>query len=99
MTHGKPSLRTYFFTWAALLGLTLITSLIGLVDLGRMTLVIAIGIALLKAALIAFLFMHAMYGTKLVRTAIVGGLVYFGFLLTLTLGDYLSRGWLLPSGK
>ena len=44
--------------------LTLVTTLIGFVNLGVFTMVIAIAIAALKASLIATFFMHALYENK-----------------------------------
>jgi cytochrome c oxidase subunit 4 len=99
MSQPTVSIKTYTFTWLALLGLTLLTSLIGLVDLGRFNLVTAILIAGIKASLIAFFFMHAFYESKLVRVVLAGGVVWFLILISLTLGDYLSRGLLPFPGK
>jgi hypothetical protein len=43
--------------------------------------------------------MHTLFDFKLVRVTIGVAVVWIGFLVSLTLGDYLTRGWLLPSGK
>lgn len=99
MSQPTVSIKTYAFTWLALLGLTLLTSLIGLVDLGIFNLVTAVLIAAIKASLIAFFFMHAFYESKLVRVVLAGGIVWFLILISLTLGDYITRGWLPFPGK
>lgn len=99
MSQPTVSIKTYAFTWLALLGLTLFTSLLGLVDLGVFNLVAAVLIAAVKASLIAFFFMHAFYESKLVRVVLAGGIVWFLILISLTLVDYTTRGWLPFPGK
>lgn len=99
MTEPKVSSRTYLFTWATLLGLTLLTSLLGLMNLGAFSLPIAILIATVKAALIAGFFMHVLYDSKLVWVVVAGGVIWFLIMITLTVGDYISRGWLGFPGK
>jgi cytochrome c oxidase subunit IV len=99
MKEASVSIKTYTFTWLSLLALTLITTLIGFVDLGVFTMVIAVGIAALKAAIIAAIFMHALLEASLVKVVIGGGLVWFLILITLTMTDYVTRGWLPYPGK
>lgn len=99
MSQPTVSIKTYTFTWLALLGLTLLTSLIGLIDLGIFNLVAAVLIAAVKASLIATFFMHAFYEAKLVRVVLAGGIIWFLILISLTLGDYLTRGLLPFPGK
>ena len=99
MSQPTVSIKTYTFTWLVLLGLTLLTSLIGLIDLGVFNLVAAVLIAAVKASLIATFFMHAFYEAKLVRVVLAGGIIWFLILISLTLGDYLTRGLLPFPGK
>ena len=60
---------------------------------------LALVFAVAKATLIAAFFMHALVESKLVRVVIAGSLVWFLILVTLTLGDYVTRGWLSFPGK
>ncbi len=99
MSHPKVSSRTYLLTWGGLLALTLLTSLLGLIDLGQFSVIVAVLIAAMKASLIAAFFMHALYDSKLVRVVIAGGVAWFLILVSLTLGDYITRGWLPFPGK
>jgi cytochrome c oxidase subunit IV len=99
MKEASVSIKTYTFTWLSLLALTLITTLIGFVDLGVFTMVIAVGIAALKAATIAAIFMHALLEAKLVKVVIAGGMVWFLIMVTLTMSDYVTRGWVPFPGK
>jgi cytochrome c oxidase subunit IV len=99
MSQSTVSVRTYIFTLLALLALTLLTSLLALVDLGRFSFVAGVAIAAIKASLIASFFMHALYETKLVRVVMAGGVIWFLIMISLTLGDYLTRGWFPYPGK
>ena len=64
-----------------------------MVDLGPFMMIIAVGIATLKASLIAALFIHALFEAKLVKVIIAGSVVWFLIMVTLTLVDYAARGW------
>jgi cytochrome c oxidase subunit 4 len=99
MKAPTVSRKQYAFTWVALLVLALITTLIGMLDLGPFNMVIAITIATIKASLIAAFFMHALYESKVVRVIIAGGVIWFLIMVSLTLGDYMTRGWLAWPGK
>jgi len=96
----KPvvSIKTYTLTFLSLLALALATTLIGFVNLGPFSMVIAVTIAAAKATLIASFFMHALYESKVVRVILSGGIIWFLIMVTLTLGDYMTRGWVLPLG-
>jgi cytochrome c oxidase subunit 4 len=91
MIQPIVSRKTYFLTFLSLLGLTLLTTLLGYVDMGVFSTVVALLLAAVKASLIAAVFMHALYGSRLVRVALAGGIVWFLILITLTLSDYLTR--------
>ncbi len=99
MPAPPVSARTYVFTYLGLLTLTLSTVLIGYVNLGWCSMFVAVAIAALKATLIALFFMHALVEKKLVHLVIAGAIVWFLILVTLTLGDYITRGWLPFPGK
>ncbi len=90
---GQPivSRKTYLLTFAGLLGLTMLTVLLGMIDMGRLSMVVAVTIAAAKATLIATFFMHALYETKLVRIFVAGGVIWFLILVSLTMMDYLTR--------
>jgi cytochrome c oxidase subunit 4 len=99
MSQPTVSLKGYLGTWLALLGLTLLTSLLAFVNLGRFSILVAVLIAAMKASLIAMFFMHALYGSKLVRVVLAGGVIWLLIMLSLTLTDYITRGWLQFPGR
>ena len=67
--------------------------------LGALNLPVALGIAVIKAALILLFFMHFRDSDHL--TWLVGGatVVWFGILIILTLNDYNTRDLLHIPGK
>ena len=99
MAQPVVSARTYVLTYLALLLLTLATTLVAFLDLKWGTMALAVLFALAKATLIASVFMHALYEGKLVRVAIGGAIIWFLILVSLTMGDYITRGWLGFGGK
>lgn len=99
MSQSTVSVKTYAFTLIGLLALTLLTSLLALVDLGKFSFIAGVAIAAVKASLIACFFMHALYEMKLIRVIMAGGMIWFLIMISLTLGDYLTRGWMPYPGK
>ena len=91
--------RTYVLTYVGLLALTLSTVLVGFLNLGWGSMFLAVAFATAKASLIAMVFMHALVEKTLVRLVIAGALIWFLILVTLTMGDYITRGWLPFPGK
>ncbi len=69
------------------------------VDLGPFSVVAALAIAVCKMLLVALFFMHVRHSTRLTRLVVVGGLLWLGILLALTLADVFSRGWLGVPGR
>ncbi|MBV8847818.1 MAG: cytochrome C oxidase subunit IV family protein [Bryobacterales bacterium] len=93
MAQPAVSRKTYAYTFGGLLALTALTTLLGFIDMGPMNVVVAVGIAAVKASLIAAFFMHALYEGKLVRVALAGGVIWFLILVSLTITDYIGRRW------
>jgi cytochrome c oxidase subunit 4 len=77
--------KVYVWTCVALLALLAATWVIAYVDLGPFNLIVALAVAIVKAILIALFFM--------LHLAAVAGAIWLLFLISLTLGDYLTRGW------
>jgi cytochrome c oxidase subunit 4 len=91
--HVVPR-RVYYAVFVALLVLTAITTTVAFVDLGPWNTVVALGIAFLKATLVALFFMHVKYSPRLTQIVVAGGLFWLVILIALTLSDFVSRGWL-----
>lgn len=93
MSQPVVSRKTYLATFLTLLGLTALTTLLGFLDMGSLNTPIAIGLAGVKACLIAGFFMHGLYESKTVRIAMIAGIIWFLIMISLTLIDYSSRLW------
>jgi cytochrome c oxidase subunit 4 len=83
----------YWKTCAALMALLAITWSIGYVNLGSFNLVVALGISISKALLVALFFMHVKGSSRLLHLAATVGVIWLLIMLSLTLTDYFTRGW------
>jgi cytochrome c oxidase subunit 4 len=99
MTAPRLNIKTLSLVFLALWALVLGTSLIGFMDLGRFNIVVSVAIAAIQAMLIAGFFMKALYEAKVIHVILAGGVIWFLIMETLTLADYMSRGWLPFPGK
>jgi cytochrome c oxidase subunit IV len=90
--HVVPK-QIYYTIFGALMLMTAITVGVAYIDLGPINTIVAIVIACVKAMIVVLYFMHVKYGTRLVKLTVIAGLYWMGILLTLTLSDYLTRGW------
>lgn len=99
MTPPPLTPKTLSLVFVSLLALVLGTTLIGFLNLGHFNIVVAVAIAVIQACLVAGFFMQALYEGKIVHIILTGGIVWFLIMETLTLGDYMSRGWLPIPGK
>ncbi len=82
----KKHVRFYLLVFGALLFLTVLTVLVAKIEFSHtMHLVVGLGIATLKAGLVAAFFMHLMHEAKLVYRVLVFTVVFFIALLLLSL--------------
>ena len=96
-SHILPK-RVYYTIFAILLLCTFLTVQIAFIDLGAWNTVAALTIAVFKAALVVLFFMHVKYGSHLTKLIVGVALFFLGIMLTLTMTDYLSRGWFTAPG-
>jgi len=99
MSGHVVTVRTNIVIFVALLILLFATVGAAHLPLGPLHLPVALTIAAAKAVLIGLFFMHLYYRHSLTRIVSMASLLWLGILLALTLGDYLSRGWLDIPGK
>ena len=93
------SVGSYVKILLALLVATAVTTAVARVDLGGFSVVVALGIASVKMVLVALFFMHIRHSTKLTRLVVLGGLLWLGILLVLTMTDFATLGILGVPGK
>jgi cytochrome c oxidase subunit IV len=94
MTEAAVSIKTYALIFVTLLILTGTTFAVSTIDLGGLNAVAALVIAMVKALLVALFFMHLRYSRPLMLVVVAAGLIWLGIMISLTLGDFLTRGWL-----
>jgi cytochrome c oxidase subunit 4 len=90
--HILPK-RLYYTIFGILMLCTYLTVQIAFFDLGALNTIAALGIAVLKATLVILFFMHVKYSTRLTWAVVLGSIFWFGILVALTMGDYLTRAW------
>ena len=98
-TEHVDSVGTYALVWALLLILTGVTTAVAYVDLGHFNVVAALSIAVGKMLLVALYFMHVRHSTQLTRLVVAGGLLWLAILITLTMADIVTRGWVGAPGR
>lgn len=89
----------YFFTFVVLMGLLLLTVFLAQQNFGQLNTWIGLLIALIKAVLVAMVFMNLRQSDGMHRVFAISGLFFLGILFSLALADYFSRGWLLMPGS
>ena len=99
MTEHVDSIKTYALVFLGLIVLTVATTAVAFVDLGPFSGVVALLIAVCKMLLVALFFMHVRHSTRLTKLVVLGGLLWLGILLTFTLADVISRGWVGVPGR
>jgi cytochrome c oxidase subunit 4 len=90
--HVAPK-SMYYAVFAALIVGTALTVAVAFVDLGAMNNVLMLGIAVTKAMLVILFFMHVRWSTRLTWVVVASGFFWLLILFSLTMSDYLSRGW------
>ncbi len=93
MAHKPISPVLYGLVYVALVGFTALTvALSAYAHLGRMEVVVALGIATVKTVLVGLFFMHLIHSGKLTWLILAAGVLFLGIMLALTMSDYLTRG-------
>ena len=95
MSEHIVQLKVYVTIFLALLGGTALTVWAGLRDFpGKLNVIIALTIAVIKATLVVLYFMHARYSSRLIWVVFTSALFWLAILFAFTFSDYWSRGWL-----
>ncbi len=85
--------KTYVKTFAALMGLLVLTVGANFLPLGPFSAVVAVGIAVAKAALILLFFMEVRYSHPLTWLFATAGFIWLMLLLIISMSDYATRNW------
>jgi cytochrome c oxidase subunit IV len=83
--------RIYFGVFALLMIGTTVTVWAAFQNFGQFNIVIALGIATIKATFVVLYFMHARYSPRRTQLVIVCSIFWLAIMLALTLSDYRTR--------
>jgi cytochrome c oxidase subunit 4 len=99
--HESPgaALRAYVGVFAALMFFTGLTVWAAFQHLGVWNTPVALGIAVAKAMLVALIFMHLRHSPRLTIFVVSAAILWLGFLILITISDYLTRSWLPIYGR
>ena len=84
----------YVGIWAILMFLTGLTVFVSFIELHDWNIVLALLIATIKGTLVVLFFMHWFYSSKLTKVTVIAAFFFLFLLLSLSMTDYLTRGWL-----
>jgi cytochrome c oxidase subunit IV len=88
----EASLKSYIFIWSALIILTAVTVTSAKMNFGKITILIVLSIAAIKATLVFLYFMHLRYEKRLlIKLLIPGAIVLLAIFIGLTFTDVLAR--------
>src|SRR5262245_11167338 len=90
--HVAPKSLYYLIFLALVIGPAL-TVLVAFYDLGFMNNVVMLTIACVKALLVILFFMHVRWSSKLTWVVAASGFFWLLIMFSITMSDYLSRGW------
>ena len=90
--HVTPK-SLYYFVFLALIVGTILTVLVARFDLGPLNNIVMLTIACGKALLVVLYFMHVRWSTRLTWVVAGSGFFWLIILFGITMGDYMSRGW------
>ena len=102
--HGHPEhhivpKRVYFLIFFVLIALTWVTAWVSTIDLGAFNTVVALSIAIFKASLVLFFFMHVFWGTRLTKLIVAAGVFWLLLLLFIAMMDIWTRNWMGVAGR
>ena len=96
--HIAPK-RLYYAVFLALIVGTVLTYAAAKVDMGPLNNVVMLTIACTKATLVILFFMHVRWSSHLTWIVVVSGVFWLLILFSFTMGDYLSRGWVVGTPR
>ncbi|MGH9559485.1 MAG: cytochrome C oxidase subunit IV family protein [Bryobacteraceae bacterium] len=94
MSHTVTSVKTYAAVFTVLIALTITTVAVSKVELGEYNFVCAMTIAVIKASLVVWFFMHLRQSSSMTKLFILVGLFWMAIMIVFFTSDYISRGWL-----
>ncbi len=94
MSAGHVATKSmYYMVFLGLIVGTFLTVAVARMDLGPLNNVMMLAIACTKALLVILYFMHVRWSTRLTWVVAGAGFFWLLILFTITMSDYLTRGW------
>ena len=90
--HVAPKSLYYLIFLALMIG-TGLTVLVARFDLGPLNNIVMLSVACAKALLVILFFMHVRWGSRLTWVVAGSGFFWLLILFSITMSDYMSRGW------
>jgi cytochrome c oxidase subunit 4 len=97
MSSHIASTKLYYSVFIALIVGTVLTYLAALVDFGFMNNVVMLTIAVAKALLVILFFMGVRWSSRLTWVVAGSGFFFLLIMFSITMSDYLTRGWMVGS--
>jgi cytochrome c oxidase subunit 4 len=91
--HVAPK-SLYYMIFLALMVGTGLTVVVAFYDLGFMNNVVMLTVACVKALLVILYFMHVRWSSRLTWVVAGSGFFWLLILFSITMSDYLTRGWM-----
>lgn len=89
--HEPVSYGTYILTWFTLVVLTAVTVTAAGMNFGKISVLVALLIATIKASVVLMIFMHLKYETRLFKTMVWIVLITLAIFIGMTFTDTLFR--------
>jgi cytochrome c oxidase subunit IV len=90
--HVAPK-SLYYLIFLALMVGTGLTVLVAKFDLGPLNNIVMLTLACAKALLVILFFMHVRWSSRLTWVIAGSGFFWLLILFSITMADYMSRGW------
>jgi cytochrome c oxidase subunit 4 len=91
--HVAPKSLYYTIFIALMIG-TALTVVVAKFDLGPFNNIVMLTVAVAKALLVILFFMHVRWSTRLTWVVAGSGFFWLLILFSITMADYMSRGWM-----
>jgi cytochrome c oxidase subunit IV len=91
--HHEAPLTAYFVVFGVLMVLTILTVFVSRIDLGEMNTVVAMAVAIVKAAVVILWFMHVIHSPRMTWIVVISSFLWLAVMFALFFSDYLTRAW------
>jgi cytochrome c oxidase subunit 4 len=97
--HHVAPISLYLTIFGALMVGTILTVVVAKFDLGPLNNIVMLTVAGAKALLVVLYFMHVRWSSRLTWVVASSGFFWLLILFSLTMADYVSRGWVTGTLK